>query len=319
MRQRTFAEVGFDVHRKLTRRDRFLAEMERIVPWDALMDIVKAKYPSGRRGRPPIGLDRMLRIHLLQQWFHFSDPEAEEALYDSHAMRRFVGIDLGREAAPDETTICRFRHFLERHGFGEAVFGVIGRHLAERGVKVRQGTIMDATIVKAPSSRKNVQKARDPEMGTTKKGGRYHFGMKAHIGVDSETKQIHSVAVTAANVHDSQVVAHLRHGKEARVGGDKAYAGQGEAIGEKAPGARDLTLRKAARNRPLTVAEKRENGRRSRIRARVEHPFLVMKRVFGYGKVRYRGHAKNAHQIIEMCGLVNLFMARRRLLACPPL
>ncbi len=256
MRQQTLAEVGFDRYRKKTRRDVFLEEMDRVVPWDELFKLLGPKYPKGKRGRPPIGLERMLRLYFLQQWFDLSDPAAEEALYDSHAMRRFVGIDLGRERAPDETTLCKFRRFLERHDFGSKVMAIVREHLEAHGVQVCKGTMVDATILAAPSSTKNKARSRDPEMGSTKKGNRWHFGMKAHIGVDSKTKQIHSVEATAANVHDSQVLGALLHGEETRIWGDKAYVGQREVIRSVAARAQDFTLRKAARGRPLTEAEK---------------------------------------------------------------
>ncbi len=318
MRQQTLAEVGFDRYRKKTRRDVFLEEMDRVVPWDELFKLLGPKYPKGKRGRPPIGLERMLRLYFLQQWFDLSDPAAEEALYDSHAMRRFVGIDLGRERAPDETTLCKFRRFLERHDFGSKVMAIVREHLEAHGVQVCKGTMVDATILAAPSSTKNKARSRDPEMGSTKKGNRWHFGMKAHIGVDSKTKQIHSVEATAANVHDSQVLGALLHGEETRIWGDKAYVGQREVIRSVAARAQDFTLRKAARGRPLTEAEKRGNRTKSRVRARVEHPFLVMKKKFGFEKVRYRGLAKNAHRLRVVCALVNLYTARRPVLAALP-
>ena len=311
MRQMSFAEAGFDRFRKKTRRRRFLEEMDRVVPWDALCAAIAPVYPKRGRGRPPVELERMLRIYFLQQWFDLSDPGVEEALYESDSMRRFVGIDLGRERAPDETTVCKFRHLLERHDLTEAMFEQVQEYLAEHGVRVRNGTIVDATILTAPSSRKNRAKARDPEMGSTRKGQQWYFGMKAHIGMDSQTKQIHSVVATAANVHDSQVLAELLHGGETRVWGDKAYCGQRKVIREVAPRAQDFTQRKAFRNQPLTEQQRAANVRKARVRARVEHPFQVMKRVFGFREVRYRGIEKNWHRVVATCALVNLFQARR--------
>jgi len=212
MQQQTFAEVTFEQYRKHTRRERFLDEMNRVVPWMDLVAAIEPVYPKAEGpGRPPVGVERMLRLHCLQQWFNLSDPAVEEALYDSHAMRQFVGIDLGREPVPDETTICKFRHLLETHQLGQQLFARIGAYLAVHGMKVSRGTIVDATIISAPSSTKNRTKERDPEM-QTKKGNQWYFGMKAHIGVDSRTKLIHSVAATAAHVHDSQVLADLLHG-----------------------------------------------------------------------------------------------------------
>ena len=315
MRQWSFAEAGFEKHRKPTRRERFLEDMDRVVPWGDLCGLIEPYYPKpSGSGRRPVGLERMLRIHFLQHWYDLSDPAAEEALYDSRAMRRFAGIDLGNEPVPDETTICKFRHLLEKHELGAQLFAVIGGHLEEAGLKVRSGTIVDATIIDAPSSTKNRDKARDPEMHQTKKGNQWHFGLKGHIGVDSQSKLIHSVAATAANVHDSQLLADLLHGQETRVWGDSAYSGQGEVIREHAPAAADFTNKKGARNRPLSDREKARNRTKSKVRAKVEHPFLILKRIFGFNKLRYRGLDKNANRLFTACGLVNLYMARRLLL-----
>jgi len=315
MRQRTLADEGFEKFRKPTRRERFLDEMEQIIPWRDLCRVIKPFYPKPQgAGRPPVGLERMLRIHFLQHWFNLSDPAVEEALYDSRAMRRFVGIDLGREPVPDETTVCNFRHLLEAHNLGDRLFALIGDYLQENGLQVSTGTIVDATIIDAPSSTKNKDKARDPEMHQTKKGNQWYFGMKAHIGVDSQSKLIHSVAATAANVHDSQMLEDLLHGDETRVWGDSAYAGQGDTIREQAPKAKDFTHKKGSRHRPLSDADKATNKTKSKVRAKVEHPFLVLKRVFGFRKVRYRGLEKNATRLFVACGLVNLYMVRRRLL-----
>ncbi len=316
MRQQTLAEEGFEKYRKPTRREQFLDEMDRIIPWAELSAVIEPFYPKGKgRGRPPVGVERMLRIHFLQHWFNLSDPAVEEALYDSRAMRRFVGIDLGRDPAPDETTICKFRHLLERHNLGDRLFALIAEYLQENGLKVTTGTIVDATIISAPSSTKNKDRQRDPEMHQTKKGNQWYFGMKAHIGVDSRTKLIHSVAATAANVHDSQLLANLLHGGETRVWGDSAYTGQSEVIRKHAPKAKDFTQKKGSRHRSLTDEERAKNRAKSRVRAKVEHPFLILKRVFGFNKVRYRGLDKNANGLFVACGLVNLYMARRRL-AC---
>lgn len=315
MRQQSLADEGFERYRKPTRRDQFLAEMDQIIPWRDLCKVIKPFYPKPKgAGRRPIGLERMLRIHFLQHWFNLSDPAVEEALYDSRAMRRFVGIDLGREPAPDETTVCNFRHLLEAHNLGDQLFALINEYLQDNGLKVNTGTIVDATIIDAPSSTKNKDKARDPEMHQTRKGNQWYFGMKGHIGVDSQSKLIHSVAATAANVHDSQLLGDLLHGDETRVWGDSAYMGQGDEIRKHAPGAKDFTNQKGCRNRPLSDDEKARNKTKSKVRAKVEHPFLILKRVFGFNKVRYRGLDKNANRLFVACGLVNLYMARRRLL-----
>lgn len=314
MRQLTLATVNFDKHRKQTRRAAFLAEMERIVPWQELCALIEPFYPKPGNGRPPIGLERMLRLHFLQHWFDLSDPAAEEALYDSLSMRAFVGIDLGREPVPDETTILNFRHLLERHNLGKALFERVNKYLASRGLKVAGGTIVDATIIAAPSSTKNRDKARDPEMHQTRKGQQWYFGMKLHIGVDSRTKLIHSLLTTAANVHDGKVLGALLHGKERRVYGDQAYRGQQATIRQYAPNARDFTNQRYRYRGVVDEVERGRNRTKSSVRAKVEHPFRVIKRVFGFVKVCYRGLAKNTERLWVTCGLANLFMVRRRLL-----
>jgi len=314
MRQQTFAGSAFEQFRKPTRREQFLAEMDRVVPWPAWCALIEPSYPQAGNGRPPVGLERMLRLYFLQQWFNLSDPGVEEALYESVSMCRFVGIDLGREPVPDETTICKFRHLLEAHDLGRQLFAVVGQHLTAHGLRVERGTIVDATIISAPASTKNRGQARDPEMRPTKKGNQWYFGMKAHVGVDSRTKLIHSVVATPADVHDSQALPQLLHGQETRVWGDRAYAGQRPAITAAAPGARDFTHRKAYRNRPLSPADHARNRTKSTVRAKVEHTIGVIKRIFGFTKVRYRGLAKNTHRLWVTCALANLFMARRILL-----
>ena len=314
--QQTFAEASFEQNRKSTRRERFLDEMNRVVPWAELVAVIEPVYPKADGpGRPPVGIERLLRVLCLQQWFNLSDPAVEEALYDSRAMRQFVGIDLGREPVPDETTLCKFRHLLESHQLGQQLFARIGAYLAAHGLKVSRGTIVDATIIAAPSSTKNRTKERDPEMHQTKKGKQWHFGMKAHIGVDSRTKLVHSVAATAANVHDSHVMPQLLHGEETRVWGDAAYSGQRDVIRQHAPKAKSFIQAKAHRHRPLSETERARNRTKSKVRAKVEHAFLVIKRIFGWAKVRYRGLAKNTHWLYISCGLANLYVARRRLMA----
>ncbi len=315
MRQTTLSDAGFDKYRKQTRKERFLDDMEKIIPWAELAEAIEPFYPKPKgAGRRPVGVERMLRIHFLQHWFNLSDPAAEEALYDSRAMRRFVGIDLGREPAPDETTVCKFRHRMERHNLGDRLFGLVNEYLRENGLKVNRGTIVDASIIDAPSSTKNRKKERDPEMHQTRKGQQWYFGMKAHIGVDSRSKLIHSVVATPANVHDSRVLRALLHGDETRVWGDSAYAGQKAVISEGAPEAKDFTQAKGSRYRKLTEAERSRNRNKSRVRAKVEHQFGIIKRQFGFTKVRYRGLSKNAHRLIVACALSNLVMAKQTLL-----
>lgn len=314
MRQLTLASVSFDKHSKQTRRAKFLAEMDQVVPWRELCGLIEPFYPKSGNGRPPIGLERMLRLHFLQHWFNLSDPAAEEALYDSLSMRRFVGIDLGREPVPDETTILNFRHLLERHNLGKPLFDGLNEHLAAHGLKVAGGTIVDASIIAAPSSTKNEAKARDPEMHQTCKGRQWYFGMKLHIGVDSKTKLIHSMTTTAANVHDAKVLSELLHGGETRVYGDQAYRGQTAVICEHAANAKDFTNQRCRHRGVVDEVERGKNRTKSGVRAKVEHPFLVIKRVFGFVKVRYRGLAKNTQRLWVCCGLANLFMVRHRLL-----
>ena len=315
MRQLSLAEEGFEKFRKPTRREKFLEEMQQVIPWAGLCGVIEPFYPKGEgAGRPPIGVERMLRIHFLQHWFNLSDPAVEEALYDSRAMRKFVGIDLGREPVPDETTVCKFRHVLETHHLAGESFRLINEYLAENGLNVKTGTIVDATLIDAPSSTKNQDGKRDPEMRQTKKGNQWYFGMKGHIGVDSQSKLIHSVAATPANVHDSRMLPELLHGNETRVWGDAAYAGQTEVIRKAAPYAQDFTHHKGHRHQPLSAAERARNRTKSKVRAKVEHPFLILKRLFGFTRVRYRGIHKNANRLVVACGLVNLFMARKLLL-----
>ena len=318
----TQADSGFEAHRKPTRRDVFLAEMDKVVPWAELCALIEPHYPKPRAdggGRPTVGLERMLRIHFLQQWYALSDPAVEEALYDSAAMRRFVGIDLGREPVPDETTVCKFRHLLERHKVAERLFKAVSEHLHERGLKLSQGTIVDATILGAPSSTKNRDKARDPEMRQTKKGNQWYFGMKAHIGVDERTGLVHSVATTAANEADVTQVDKLLHGKEKAVFGDAGYLGAEKRVPAKRGrrwwiAAKRGTIKAIADAKLRAIMDELEQVKAS-IRAIVEHPFRVVKRQFGHVKARYRGLAKNGAQVRTLFALANLWMARKHLLA----
>jgi IS5 family transposase len=314
MKQQTLA--AFEQYGKPTRRAKFLADMEQILPWAELLSVIEPFYPkvSEAGGRPPIPLERMLRIYFLQLWFNLSDPAVEEALYDSTSMRGFVGIDLGVEAAPDETTVCKFRHLLEKHKLGKNLLTTVNEYLRRHGMKISNGTIVDATIIGAPSSTKNKDGKRDPEMHQTAKGKQWYFGMKAHIGVDSRTKLIHTVKASAANVADALGMPHLLHGKETRVWGDQAYRGQKDAIRAVAPRVRDFTNQRYRWGTRVDETIKATNRRKSKIRAKVEHVFGVIKRVFGFQKVRYRGLAKNLHRLEVTAALTNLFMVRRRLL-----
>jgi transposase, IS5 family len=315
MKQMTLgAGAGFARNGRITKRAQFLAEMERVVPWATLCAVVEPVYPKPGNGRPPIALERMLRMYFLAHWFNLADGALEEAVYDSEAMRRFIDIDLARELVPDETTVCKFRHLLERNNLGARLFEEVGRHLQAQGLKVATGTMVDATIINAPSSTKNQDKARDPEMHQTRKGQQWYFGAKMHIGVDSQTKMIHSVVLTAANVHDKHALPQLLHGQERRVYADAGYAGQQEMIHALAPKAKAFINERAYGGKKLTDRQKERNRNKSRIRARVEHAFGVIKGVFKFTKVRYRGLAKNGTRAFVACALANLYIARGHLL-----
>src|SRR5712692_2966191 len=290
MKQRTLAMMtGFEQYTRKTRRAIFLEEMEQVVPWRELCGLVEPHYPKAGNGRPPVGVERMLRIYFLQQWFNLSDPAVEESLYDSAVMRQFVGVDLGCEPAPDQTTVCKFRHLLEEHHLGEQILGTVNQH-----------------------------QQRDPEMHQTKKGKQWYFGMKAHVGVDSKTKIIHTAVATAANVADSAVLPDLLDGEETRVWGDQAYRGQSEVIRECAPQAQDCTHRRYRYKDRIDEVERAKNRTKSTVRSKVEHVFAVMKLKFGFVKLRYRGLKKNANQLFAVCALVNLYLLRNKLLLLAP-
>jgi IS5 family transposase len=314
MKQQALA--GFEKFGKTTRRAQFLADMDRIIPWAELAAAIEPVYPKGSEagGRPPMPLERMLRIYFLQLWFNLSDPAVEEALYDSVAMRSFVGIDLGVEGAPDETTVCKFRHLLERNKLGKTLLKAVNEYLRTNGIKISSGTIVDATIIGAPSSTKNKDGKRDPEMHQTSKGQQWYFGMKAHIGVDSRTKLVHTVLASAANVHDSLALPHLLHGNETRIWGDQAYRGQKDAMRAAAPRARDFTNQRYRWGSRIDERIRATNRNKSRVRAKVEHTIGIIKRIFGFQKVRYRGLAKNLHRLEVTAALANLYTVRRRLL-----
>jgi IS5 family transposase len=314
MRQQTLgAQAGFEKYARKSRRELFLEEMEQVVPWAKLKVLVEPHYPKGENGRPPVGLGIRLRIYFVQQWFNLSDPGAEEALYDSPALRRFAGVDLGRAAAPDETTICKFRHLLEEHDLGGAMLDAVNLHLEAGGIRITTGTIVDATIIHAPSSTKNQKQERDPEMHQTRKGKQWYFGLKAHIGVDSKEGIVHSVCTTAANVADKHMLPELLHGEERKVWGDGGYQGQGEAIRQAAPRAQDMTCRRTKYKNFVDELQRKKNRVKARVRARVEHPFRILKRVFGFDKVRYRGLLKNHNRLCACFALGNLYLHRKRL------
>jgi IS5 family transposase len=316
MKQRTLAvAAGFERFGRQSRRAEFLSQMEVVVPWAELVALIQPHYPDTGKGRPPVGIERMLRIYFLQQWFNLSDPAVEDALYESPSMRGFVGIDLGREPAPDETTVCKFRHLLERHELGQRIFAQVNGYLEQHGLKIGTGTIVDATILHAPSSTDNRSGQRDPEMHQVRKGRQWYFGMKAHVGVDAETKLIHSIAATAANVADCRVLPALLHGDETAVWGDQAYQGQTEVIRQHAPNAQDRINRLWKTKLKVYPDRREENRVKSKTRSRVEHIFALLKLKFGFVKVRFRGLAKNLNRLQTTCALINLCTARKHLLA----
>ena len=320
MSQRSFASAEYAMKKKRTRRERFLAEMERIVPWSRLIAVIEPLYPkSGRVGRPPIGVPKMLRMYCVQQWYSLADEALEDALYDSQALRDFVGIDLSRESVPDATTLLKFRRLLQDNDLTRALFDEINAHLTYQGLLMRAGTIVDATIIAAPSSTKNEGKTRDPDMHQTKKGNQWFFGMKAHIGLDAESGIVHSVVATAANVGDITQAGALLHGEEEVAFGDAGYRGVNKR--EEAQGPRWHVAMQPGKRRKLELTRKwarlleQAEQLKASVRAKVEHPFHVVKNLFHHKKVRYKGLAKNAAQLFSLFALANLIIAKRRLLA----
>lgn len=317
----SFAQAEFAGKKKVTRREKFLAEMETVVPWSRLVALIEPHYPTGRRGRPPIGIERMLRIYFLQQWYGLADEALEDAVYDSQAMRLFAGIDLSVEGVPDATTLLKFRHLLEAHALTAQILAEVSAHLSERQLLMREGTIVDATIIAAPPSTKNRARARDPEMHQTQKGNAWHFGMKAHIGVDADSGLVHSVTATAANVADIAQTAALLHGQEKVGFADAVYQGV-EKRPEMAAHAKVQWHIAAKRGKikalpegPLKAAVQELEKVKAQVRSLVEHPFHVIKNLFHHRKTRYRGLAKNLAQLYTLFALANLVIAKRALLA----
>ncbi len=316
--QGSFSQAEYAGKKKQTRRDRFLAEMEAVVPWARLVERLRPLYPKGERGRPPIGLERMLRIHFLQQWYGLADEAMEDALYDSQALRGFAGIDLAVAAVPEATTLLNFRHWLESHELSQALFAEVSAMLEERGLLMRQGTIVDATIIAAPSSTKNKRKARDPEMHQTRKGNQWHVGMKAHVGVDVASGVVHTVVGTAANEADINQTAALLHGQEKDIFSDAGYTGA-----DKRPEHEDRDVywniaikRSIIKALPKGLRDLAEPVERAlaQVRAWVEHPFHIVKNLFRHKKLRYRGLAKNTAQLHTLFALANLVIVKKTLL-----
>jgi len=320
--QPSFSQAEFATKKKITRREKFLAGMEEVIPWARLLAVIEPHYPKGKRGRPPVGLERMLRVYFLQQWYGLADEALEDALYDSQALQQFARIDLSAEGVPDATTLLNFRHLLEMHDLCKGLFSAINADLTARGLLLREGTLVDATLIAAPPSTKNKEKQRDPEMHQTKKGNQWYFGMKAHIGADRDSKLVHTVVVTAANVADITKTAELLHGQEKQVHADAGYTGVEKRaeivalerkIDWQIAGKRGAikAMAEGAEKAAIQAAEKAKAS----VRAFVEHPFHIVKNLFGHRKVRYRGLAKNGHQLYTLFGLANVVVGARRAMA----
>jgi len=323
--QVSFAQAEYDKKRKRTRRELFLEKMEQVVPWDRLIEVIEPHYPkSGKRGRPPIGLERMLRMYFVQQWYGLADEAVEDAIYDSQALRNFMDIDLCRQSVPDATTLMGFRHLLEANDLPQAMLVEVNAMLIERGLLMSKGTLVDATLIAAPSSTKNQEHARDPEMHQTKKGNAWHFGLKAHIGVDRESGLVHTVVTTAANVSDISQAAALLHGQEEDAWLDAGYVGvekREDMQGALAANGQEVRWHVAKRRKTIgqmaegwqkTLAQAYEKLK-ARVRARVEHPFHIVKNIFRHRKTRYRGLAKNDAQLNVLFALSNLYLVREQL------
>jgi IS5 family transposase len=317
--QPSFAQAVFATKKKTTRREKFLTRMEALIPWTKLLAVIEPFYPTGQRGRPPIGLERMLRVYFLQQWYGLADEALEDALYDSQALQGFARIDLVAQGVPDATTLLKFRRLLETHNLCKGLFSAINTDLAARGLMLREGTLVDATLIAAPPSTKNKERQRDPEMHQTRKANQWYFGMKAHIGADRDSKLVHTVVVTAANVADITKTAELLHGQERQVHADAGYIGV-EKRAEIVALERPIDWQIARKRGPIKMmAEGAEKAAvqtdekvKASVRAFVEHPFHILKNIFRHRKVRYRGLAKNGHQLYTLFGLANLVIGARR-------
>ncbi|HJS92147.1 MAG TPA: IS5 family transposase [Steroidobacteraceae bacterium] len=314
MKQTTFASAAWEKKGKVTRRERFLAEMDQVIPWGSILALIEPHYPKAGNGTQPMPMERMLRIYFMQQWFNLSDPAMEDTLYDSESMRRFAGIELIEDAVPDESTILRFRHVLERHQLTQKIFELVRGLLEQKRLLLKSGTIVDATIIDAPPSTKNGTKSRDPEMKQGKKNGReWHFGMKAHVGTDLNGL-VHTLVTTHAGTSDFSQLPKLLHGAERELYGDQAYWSELHRIAAKEHGVRYRVNRRPNPGRPLSKHQRKLNRLRSATRARGEHAFNVVKRLWGFSKVRYRGLAKNTTRLFAAFALANLYMVRRQLM-----
>jgi IS5 family transposase len=312
MKNLSFASLAYENKKKKTRREQFLAEMDQVIPWQELIQIIEKYYPKAGNGRQPMPLERMLRIYFMQQWYGLSDPAMEDGLYDIESMRRFADIDIAMDVVPDETTILNFRHLLEKYNLTQQLFEKTNRYLSAKGLLLREGTIVDATIITAPSSTKNQDRTRDPEMRSTRKGNQYYFGMKAHVGTDTRGLA-HNVVVTDASVHDSKVIDKLVHGEEQAIYGDKAYSNAEKKNEYEAKGIKWCVNLRGCHWRQLTETEEAINHQQSQTRAKVEHIFLVVKHLWRYQKVRYKGLYKNAVQVFSLFTLANIYLVRHDL------
>ena len=313
MTQLSFATLDHQNKKKRTKREVFLDEMDDVVPWVRLSALIAPHYPKVGNGRRPYPLETMLRIYFLQQWYQLSDPGAEEALYDIQSMRAFAGLELGRDAVPDETTILNFRHLLERHELTKALFEAVSEHLEDKGTLLRGGTIMDATLIAASPSTKNKSGQRDPEMSQSKKGNQWYFGMKAHVGVDARSGLVHTAGVTTGKTHDAKVMDNLIREDDRAVFADKGYVNENKKRAARRAGVYWGVKDQRKPGRQLSSSQRKRNRRNGSVRAKVEHIFRVLKCQFGYRRVRYRGIAKNGAQVFSLLALANLFLARRRL------
>ena len=313
MKQITFASIAYTHKKVTTKREAFLNEMERVVPWSRLLKLIEPYYPKAGNGRPPMPMETMLRIYFLQQWYSLSDPAAEEALYDIESMRRFAQLELLDDAIPDETTILKFRHMIERHALSEAIFADINNYLVEKGIQVSQGSMVDATIIQAASSTKNKDKKRDAEMHSTRKNNQYYFGMKIHIGTDVNSNAIHSATITPANTADITELPKLFRERDRVVFADAGYTSDSYKKGARALGMSWKVNDKRKVGKEMSASQKKQNKKNSSVRARIEHCFRVIKCQFGYQKARYKGLKKNRVQVFTLLGLVNLYMLRGRL------
>jgi IS5 family transposase len=321
-KQMSFAQAEYAGKKRITRKEKFLGEMDKLMPWARLGGVIEPHYPKGERGRPPVGIERMLRIYFLQQWYALGDEALEDAIYDSQAMRTFAGIDLSVEGVPDATTLLNFRHLMEKHGLTKSIFDEVGAMLEEKKLLMREGTIVDATIIAAPSSTKNRSGERDPQMHQTKKGNQWYFGMKAHVGADMESGIVHTIIGTAANVADVKCAPALLHGEEKSGYGDAGYTGvekRMEAEGSAGAITWEVAV-KRGKLKAMAEGEIKELTRRlerlkAQVRSKVEHPFHIIKNLFGYRKVRYRGLAKNTAQLHTLFALANLVLVKGTLLA----